>query len=188
MFTLTNGVSMDITRNIPKVDSPSPWIEIGIPLAHLPLTDDQVQGAQLKSLMIAGDRTGTIYISKMSLISDSTPIRAEIEGSRDVDKYAYKSYTAHASGGPSNLIYAWKFSDDDSTPTGRTVSHRFAIAGDFKVSVTVLDADELKPGVKVTHIRSRGSTIAGWVRLHRCTLNLTLHRTTPCHRAARCMR
>jgi hypothetical protein len=150
VLNLTNGLSLDTIRVLPPIDPLSPWVNVGIPLTTLAVSDSQVQGAQLRSMVIAGDKTATLYISQISLVSDSTPIQAAIEGSRDADQNSPQTYSARALGGASTLSYTWKFGDDNSTPTGPVVTHTFAAPGSYKVSVTVLDADGIKPGIRTT--------------------------------------
>lgn len=143
---MTDGTVIDTMRALPPQDPSTPWMKLGIPIGHLPIAP----GSSLASVMIASDKTGTFYIASMKLVTDTTPISGYIEGSRDVDPNEEQTYTAQAVAGASNLTYTWKFDDDNSMPTGMTVKHTFATAGAYKVSVTVLDADGIKPGIRTT--------------------------------------
>ncbi len=123
------------------------WRRLSIPVAGIPgLTADD---GKIKELRIFGDSLATLHLGKLSVVTDTTPLKVEpLVGVKDIYQY-----TARASAGVTPLKYSWDWDASDGIQDesqGRTVRHTYFKPGDYTVTVTISDAFNVKPPVTTT--------------------------------------
>ena len=126
-------------------------------LAAIPL--QSIQGLDrtnktIRSLTLSTDTYSTMYVGEVRLVSDTTPLRGQIENSPLNLKWGSEvTLNATGEGGDSPVVYSWDFDDRDgiqSDASGQTVKYKFRKAGDFKVTLTVSDPYGMKTPVHQT--------------------------------------
>jgi len=101
--------------------------------------------------MIAGDRSGKIYLSSAQIVTDTDPISVSISGSSDVAPNTSTDFTANIKSGVANTIATWKVDDGSAPVKGSTFTHQFAKSGVYHVEVSVIDADGMKKAATASY-------------------------------------
>jgi len=142
-------VSMDQVTN--PVDPDDNWVRIAAPLAKFKLPEGTTE-FRLKRLIITTDLPTTLYLGEIRMVTDDTPIRVGSLGSQTVAVYDEVLFNPEADGGVSSLKYAWDFDSSNGIQAEQTQKvGRFIYTrgGDFTVTLTVSDADNIKDPVTV---------------------------------------
>jgi hypothetical protein len=126
------------------------WKLISIPVAAIP--GISAGNAQIKEVDIFGDSPTPMYLGKISVVVDETPIRVDPIEEIVVPRNDRRRYTVRATGGSTPLKYSWDWDSSDGLQeegVGRSVTHAYVRAGDYMATVTVSDLYGLKPPVKM---------------------------------------
>ncbi|MGC8862789.1 MAG: PKD domain-containing protein [Armatimonadota bacterium] len=152
VFISDNGLSVAAEEPTDPLDPDDNWCRIAVPLAKFKVAGDP-QEFRLKRLLIFTDLPTTLYLGEIKLVTDTTPIKVDPLPSQVVVIYDEVVFAARASGGVSSLKYSWDFDasngiqEETTGPIGR---YTYIRGGEFKVTLTVSDADNIKQPVTVT--------------------------------------
>lgn len=155
LFTMADGTRFEATRDVvvPPTEDPNDYIPLSIPLAALLKKNGDATsaptgpGAQLKSVAIFGDRYRQFFLGEITIITDETEISVQPVEEQIAFVNNTLTFVADAEGGASTLKYLWDFDASDGIQDdaeGRVVNKTFSRAGTFKMTLTVVDADDLK--------------------------------------------
>jgi hypothetical protein len=132
------------------------WVIISIPFAAMEkkLSLDKYT---LKRLVICGDGADPFYVGEIYTSTDKSPLSADAGEGKDVSRNDNINFVGSGSGGSSALKYSWDFDSRDGIQeeaVGNNVWHLFREAGDYKVTLTVLDVFGLKkPATSTASVR-----------------------------------
>lgn len=147
VFVTSAGNSIEKKIPVSYAVEDTGWKVISVPLCAIAgLTADD---AKIKEVRVYGDTTGTMYLGKIGVVVDTTRIMIEPVDEQIVTANQKYRYTVSAHGGVSPLNYSWDWDDRDGIQNeaeGKSASHLYRKAGDYKVTVTVSDPY----GVKAT--------------------------------------
>lgn len=129
------------------------WKNIGLPLQAITGLDRT--NKVIKEIAFSGDATATFYVGELRVVSDTTPIRADILGNRTYNLALGDQLILNGSGtgGASILKYSWDFDNTDGIQAdaeNQQVVYRFRKPGKFKVTLTVTDSFGLKAPATAT--------------------------------------
>ena len=152
VFISDNGLSVAAEEPTNPLDPDDNWCRVAVPLAKFKVAGDP-QEFKLKRLLVFTDLPTTLYLGEIKLVTDTTPIKVEPLSSQVVIIYDEVLFPAKASGGVSSLKYSWDYDasngiqEETTGPIGR---YTYVRGGEFKVTLTVSDADGIKQPVSVT--------------------------------------
>jgi len=152
VFVSDSGVSVAAEEPTNPLDPDDNWCRVAVPLAKFKVAGDP-QEFKLKRLLVFTDLPTTLYLGEIKLVTDTTPIKVEPLSSQVVIIYDEVLFPAKASGGVSSLKYSWDYDasngiqEETTGPIGR---YTYVRGGEFKVTLTVSDADGIKQPVSVT--------------------------------------
>ena len=152
VFVSDNGLSVAAEEPTNPLDPDDNWCRVAVPLAKFKVAGDP-QEFKLKRLLVFTDLPTTLYLGEIKLVTDTTPIKVEPLSSQVVIIYDEVLFPAKASGGVSSLKYSWDYDasngiqEETTGPIGR---YTYVRGGEFKVTLTVSDADGIKQPVSVT--------------------------------------
>ncbi|HIE08214.1 MAG TPA: PKD domain-containing protein [Armatimonadetes bacterium] len=140
---------------------PEGWLELDIPLKRFSKVGEIRPESKLRRLLIFGDAEGEIYVGRIALARDASPIRltalAEIGGriSTEVDCLVGDTvvFTAEVEGGLATVEVRWDFDASDGVgidATGLRVEHAFEKPGDYVVTAVAVDPDGVKGEARAT--------------------------------------
>jgi len=142
------GKPVELLLPIANAVPENSWKMLNIPVSALPgITADN---AKFSEIRIFGDNAGVLYVGRIGLVTDSTPIKVEPVTDMIVEIGRPYRYTASGSGGATPLQYSWDWDDKDGIQeesVGRAVIHTYYRTGDFVGTLTVTDKYGLKAPV-----------------------------------------
>ncbi len=121
------------------------WRLVSVPVGAIPGL--KASESMIKELRIFGDTPGTMYIGKISVVTDPSPITVEPIEDSTIQANQKKNFVATAHGGVTPLKYSWDWDARDGIQedsTGRSIVHPFHKEGDYTVTLTVSDPYGLK--------------------------------------------
>lgn len=129
------------------------WKSLALPLSSL--TALAKTSAAIKEVRIFGDSVGTLYVGRVRVVQDQTPIRVDQLAERTAAVNDQLTFTASAEAGVSPLKYEWTLvrpgeAVEKPLPVdseGRIFKHQFRKSGDYQVILTVRDPYGLKAPV-----------------------------------------
>lgn len=130
------------------------WRTVSVPLQAISGFDRT--NKVINQIGLSADTTTTFYVGDMRVVSDSTPIRAEISPkSFNRELGAEMIFGARGEGGSSILKYTWDFDDTDGSDEnvdseGQFVKRKFRKAGSYTITLTVSDYFGLKTKYKTS--------------------------------------
>ena len=114
------------------------WRLISIPVEAIPgITADN---AKFSEIRLFGDNPGIMYVGRIAVVVDTTPIKVEPLSDMSVEVRKPYKYVASATAGPSPLVYSWDWDSTDGIQeesVGRTVTHTYYKEGDMTGTLTV---------------------------------------------------
>ena len=129
-----------------SASSTQAWRQVAVPLQAITGLDRT--NKIIDRLGFSGDATSTFFVGDLSILSDTTPIRADVNARTlnlaNGDEF---TFTATGSGGASILKYSWDFDLTDGIQedaTGQVVKRKFRKAGTYDITLTVSDDFGLK--------------------------------------------
>ena len=152
VFVSDSGTAVSAQQPTTAVDPDDNWVRIAVPLSKFKETGFTGE-FRLKRLLIFSDISGTMYLGSARVITDSDPIKVEPLDSKTVAIMDEVLLVANAKGGYSSLRYSWDFDNSNgiqSESTGVVARYVYTRGGEFTVTLTVSDADNLKAPVTVT--------------------------------------
>lgn len=124
------------------------WRLLSIPVGAIPgITADN---ATFSEIRLFGDNPGVIYVGRIGVVVDNSPIKVEPVNDMIVGVRSSYRYVASANAGPTPLRYSWDWDNADGVQeesVGRSVAHTYYKEGDFVGSLTVSDAYGFKAPV-----------------------------------------
>lgn len=140
VFVTSTGKAIEKKLPVAYANDEAGWKVLSIPVSAISglSTDD----ALLKQVRLYGDTSGTVYIGKIGVVTDTTRIMIEPIEEKTVTANQTYRYTVSAHGGASPMAYSWDWDDRDGIQDesqGRSASHMYRKPGDYKVTVTVTD-------------------------------------------------
>lgn len=129
------------------------WRLVSIPISQIP--GISADNARFSEVRLFGDNSGVMYVGRIGVVIDSTPIKVEPVSDKDVSTKNRYRYTASASAGATPLKYSWDWDDSDGVQeeaVGRTVDHIYYKDKDYTGTLTVSDVYGLKAPV-TTHFK-----------------------------------
>ncbi len=152
VFVPETGNPVAVEEPTNPLDPDDNWCRIAVPLAKFKAAAD-AREFKLKRLLIFTDLPTTLYLGEIKMVTDTAQIKVDSLPSQVVIIYDEVLFPARATGGVSSLKYSWDYDDSNGIqeettgPVGRYVYIR---GGDFKVTLTVSDADNVKQPVSTT--------------------------------------
>ncbi len=129
------------------------WRLVSIPVSQIP--GISADNAHFSEVRLFGDSSGVMYVGRIGVVIDSTPIKLEPVSDKDVSTKNHYRYTASANAGATPLKYSWDWDDKDGIQeesVGRNVDHVYYKEGDYVGTLTVSDAYGVKAPV-ITHFK-----------------------------------
>ena len=127
------------------------WRLISIPVGAIPgITADN---AKFSEFRLFGDYPGVMYVGRIGVVVDTTPIKVEPLSTMSVEVRKPYKYVANATAGASPLVYSWDWDSTDGIQeesVGRTVNHIYYKEGDVTGTLTVSDPYGVKAPVTTT--------------------------------------
>lgn len=146
----TTGKPMELLLPLNTAVLEGNWKLLNVPMNSLPgISPDN---AKVSEIRVFGDNPGILYVGRIGLVADSTPIKVEPVVDMIVEAGKSYRYTASASGGATPLKYSWDWDNKDGIQEesiGRTVIHSYPHTGDFVGTLTVSDLYGNKAPVSV---------------------------------------
>jgi len=140
VLVTTTGTTVEKRIPMSYANDDAGWKVLSIPVNAL--DGITAEDGKVKEVRVYGDTTGTLYLGKIGVVSDTTRIMIEpLEGKTVTANQKYR-YTASAHGGASPLVYSWDWDDRDGIQVdseGRSATHMYRKSGDYNVTVTVTD-------------------------------------------------
>lgn len=182
VFVDDKGIMTSIMEPTTKVDEDDNWVRVAVPLRKIKLQEDMEIDRLLKDLaanknlkdpasakssisqgpyklarlLIFSDISATFSLGEIKLVTDSTPIKAEINGTSMIGSNIKAFFLGATEGGLAPLKYSWDFNADDGIQeecTGMVGSHIYVsnrdipkdeFSKDFVITLTVSDIDGIK--------------------------------------------
>ena len=129
------------------------WRLVSIPVSQIP--GISADNAHFSEVRLFGDSSGVMYVGRIGVVIDSTPIKVEPVSDQDVSTKNRYRYTASASAGATPLKYSWDWDDSDGIQeesVGRNVYHTYYKDKDYVGTLTVSDVYGVKAPV-ITHFK-----------------------------------
>ena len=148
VFVTGGGHAIDKRAPVEYANDEAGWKVISFPISSLPGLSGS--DGTIKEVRIYGDTSGTIYIGKIGTVVDTTALMIEPIPEKTVTANQKYRYSASAHGGATPLVYSWDWDESDGIQDesdGRSASHMYRKAGDYKVTVTVIDPYGIKAPV-----------------------------------------
>ena len=130
------------------------WRTVSVPLQAISGFDRT--NKVINQIGLSADTTTTFYVGDLRVVSDSTPIRADINPKTfNRELGAEMIFSARGEGGSSILKYTWDFDDTDGSDEnvdseGQFVKRKFRKAGSYTITLTVSDYFGLKEKYKTS--------------------------------------
>ena len=140
VLVTSSGRTLELLASTSYAAVVTPWRLLSIPIQAIPGL--KAGDAEVKELRIFGDTPGTLYIGKISVVTDPTPITIDPIEASTVQANQKRAFTAVAHGGITPLKYSWDFDATDGIQedaTGRAIVHPFRKEGDYTITLTVSD-------------------------------------------------
>ena len=150
-----SGKTLAVEEPTNPLDPDDNWCRVAIPIAKFKALGEDTKEFRLKRLLIFTDLATTLYLGEMKLVTDKAPIKVEPLGGQVVAIMDPVVFVSAATGGVSSLKYSWDFDASNGTQeesTGKVGQFVYTRGGDFTVTLTVTDADNLKPPVVTTAV------------------------------------
>jgi hypothetical protein len=148
----TDGKWSEAYLNVTSSQAVDAWKQVSIPLQAITGFDRTCK--VVDRIGISGDATTTFYLGDLGVLSDTTPIRGDVNAhSLNLANGDEFTFTASGDGGASILKYSWDFDDSDGIQedaVGQTVKRKFRRAGEYKITLTISDEYGLKTPYTVT--------------------------------------
>jgi len=129
------------------------WCRVAVPIAKFKALGD-IKEFRLSRLLIFTDLATTLYLGEVKMVTDTEPIKVQPLSDQTIVVYVDEvMFLAEATGGVSSLQYSWDFDASNGIQqetTGKVGRYVYTRGGDFTVTLTVSDADNIKPPVTVT--------------------------------------
>lgn len=128
------------------------WTRVFIPVTEMINISERVP-TRLERIAIFGDTTDEFYIGMMRMVADEVPLEPEILGAEIQQAIAGEEFQLQTvlESGLSILKYVWDWGDGEITESDTPFStHLYVKPGDYTVTVTVKDTDELKADGRAT--------------------------------------
>ena len=149
---------------------PTGWLELNLPLKKFERGAPVGPDSKLRRLLLFGDAEGDIYVGRLSLARDPSPISLTAvalyggRASTEVDCVEGDTivFTADVEGGLASVEVYWDFDRSDGIgreATGTRVEHTFERPGDYVVTVVAEDTEGVKPEARaqiVVHVHPAG--------------------------------
>ena len=140
-------ITLPLSNSVPD----SAWRLLSVPVGSIPgITADN---AKFSEIRLFGDNPGIMYVGRIAVVVDITPIKLEPISDMSVEVRKPYRYAGSANAGASPLIYSWDWDSTDGIQeesVGRTVTHTYYKEGDVTGTLTVKDPYGVKAPVSRT--------------------------------------
>jgi hypothetical protein len=140
-------ITLPLSNSVPD----NTWRLLSVPVGSIPgITADN---AKFSEIRLFGDNPGVMYVGRIAVVVDTTPIKLEPISDMSVEVRKPYRYSASANAGPTPLTYSWDWDTTDGIQEesiGRTVTHTYYKEGDMVGTLTVKDPYGVKASVKTT--------------------------------------
>jgi len=150
-FVSDNDERVSTEQVTNPLDPDDNWVRIAVPIAKFKSLEG-VNEFRLKRLIITSDVGLVFYVGEIKLMTDNAPIKVLPLSSQTVAVSDEVIFVAEASGGICSLVYSWDYDDSNgiqTETTGKVGQYVYTRGGNFNVTLTVSDADNLKDPVTV---------------------------------------
>jgi hypothetical protein len=141
LMITTTGKPLEVLVPLSYAREENQWKLLSIPVPAIGgLSADD---AKIQEVRVFGDTTTTLYLGKIGVVVDSTPIKVEPQDEKNVSARDTYRYIATASAGATPLKYSWDWDASDGIQeesVGRVAHHAYYKVGDYTITVTVTDA------------------------------------------------
>lgn len=159
VFKDDKGTQTALEEPTAPLDRDDNWVRIVVPISRLRVSAPG-QGYKLSRLLVFTDMPATLYLGEIKMVTDATPIKAEVNGTPMFGMNSKAYFMGAATGGLSPLQYSWDFDGSDGIQTeasGMVVNHVFTNAQDYTITLTVSDINGIKkPAVVVYNVTVNG--------------------------------
>jgi hypothetical protein len=151
VFVSDTGVEVEAVEQTNPLDPDDNWCRIAVPLAKF-RGASVAKEFRLKKLLVFSSVPATFYLGEAKLVTDDSPIRVDPLSPQTVAMMDDVLFESKAVGGVSSLKYSWDYDssngiqDEANTSVGRIT---YTKGGDYTVTLTVSDADNVKAPVTV---------------------------------------
>ncbi len=151
VFVSDTGVQVEVTEPTNPLDPDDNWCRVSVPLAKFRGLGVDKE-FRLKRLLIFSSLATTFYLGEIKLVTDDTPIEVDSLSDQTVAVMDDLFFQTKVNGGVSSLKYSWDYDssnglqDEATTTVGRIT---YTKGGDYTVTLTVSDADNIKAPVSV---------------------------------------
>ena len=150
-----SGTSVEVSLPLANAVPENSWKLLSIPVAAIPGVS--ASSAKFSEIRLFGDNAGIMYVGRIGVVLDSTPIKLTAPTEMIVEVRKPYRYVASATSGATSLKYSWDWDQTDGIQEesiGRSVIHTYynmgQNKGDFIATLTVSDVYGIKPPVKST--------------------------------------
>lgn len=149
------GKSTEVALPIANAVPDNNWKLLSIPVAAIPGVS--ANNAKFSEIRLFGDNAGIMYVGRIGVILDSTPIKLTPPPEMIVEVHKPYRYQASATSGATPLKYSWDWDQTDGIQEesiGRSVVHTYynlgQKKGDYIATLTVSDVYGIKAPVSST--------------------------------------
>lgn len=142
------GKPLELLLPLANAVQDTTWKLLNIPVQSLP--GITAENAKFSEIRLFGDNPGVLYVGRIGLVNDSTPIKVETVNDMIVEIRKPYRYIGSATGGAAPLKYSWDWDDKDGIQEesiGKSVVHTYYREGDMVGTLTVSDVYGLKAPV-----------------------------------------
>lgn len=146
VFVTTENKKTELLVPLSYATRENQWRVVNIPVTALPGIN--ADSSKIKELRLFGDSPSIMFLGKVSILTDNTPLTVEKIDDKNVGTKLSYAYVATAAAGIAPLKYTWDWDASDGIQEespGRTVSHVYGKPGDYVVTVTVTDVYGTRP-------------------------------------------
>jgi hypothetical protein len=157
VFVSDTGKVVSVEEPTNPLDPDDNWSRVAVPLAKFKTLGEDVREFRLKRLLVFTDLPSTLHLGEVKLVTDVAPIKVEPLSSQTVVIYDEVIQVAVATGGVSSLKYSWDFDASNGIQeesTGKVGRFVYTRGGEFTITLTVSDVDNLKAPATATAVVS----------------------------------
>lgn len=151
LLVTTRGRGMEFLLPMAYATTENGWKVLSIPVAKIP--GMKADDAEIKEIRLFGDAVAVIYVGRIGIVQDSTPISIQPLDDKTVPRNERYVYKASAAAGPTPLKFSWDWNAADGIQEeseGRQAVHAYHKSGDYVVTVTASDIYGIKAPKSVT--------------------------------------
>jgi hypothetical protein len=128
------------------ISSTGKWVKTGIPVSRIP--GFAKTNKSISSVAVSGDAPAVFYIGEIGVYTDPTPIQGYLTNTdQNIGLGTELVLSGSAESGITPVEYVWDLDDRDGVQEdaiGQAIRHKFRVAGQFRVTLTIRDIYGLK--------------------------------------------